>query len=140
MKWYLKYIVKYITLCINRINRRMSTINYKQNMYKKGVLSFLILTVLMLSFSCKQEQKEERIVTVTIEPQRYFAEKIAGDKFKINTMVPVGSSPESFDPSQASMVKLNESKAYFWSGKIGLETTGMDKLKKNYPDVKVYNN
>ena len=121
MKWYLKYIVKYITLCINRINRRMSTINYKQNMYKKGVLSFLILTVLMLSFSCKQEQKEEKIVTVTIEPQRYFAEKIAGDKFKINTMVPVGSSPESFDPPPASMVKLNDSKAYFMIGKIGFE-------------------
>ena len=34
-------------------------------------------------------------VTVTIEPYRYFVEQIAGDKVKVNVMVPAGSNPET---------------------------------------------
>ena len=47
----------------------------------KVLISALFVLILM---ACGDKRADERIVSVTIEPQRYFAEKIAGDKFKIN--------------------------------------------------------
>ncbi len=49
----------------------------KQTSILITILSFFLLT------ACVTKQANETVVTVTIEPQRYFAEKIAGDKFKI---------------------------------------------------------
>ncbi len=42
--------------------------------------------------------EEKPVITVTLEPQRYFTEAIAGDKFTVVSMVPKGSSPETYDP------------------------------------------
>ena len=50
----------------------------------KVLISALFVLILM---ACGDKRADERIVSVTIEPQRYFAEKIAGDKFKINCVV-----------------------------------------------------
>ena len=57
----------------------------------KVLISALFVLILM---ACGDKRTDERIVSVTIEPQRYFAEKIAGDKFKINCVVPAGQSPD----------------------------------------------
>jgi len=46
----------------------------------KVLISALFVLILM---ACGDKRADERIVSVTIEPQRYFAEKIAGDKFKM---------------------------------------------------------
>ena len=43
----------------------------------KVLISALFVLILM---ACGDKRTDERIVSVTIEPQRYFAEKIAGDK------------------------------------------------------------
>lgn len=53
----------------------------------KVLISALFVLILM---ACGDKRTDERIVSVTIEPQRYFAEKIAGDKFKINCVVRQG--------------------------------------------------
>lgn len=100
-----------------------------------GVVGLLLLN------SCwgKPKNKEnERVITVTIEPQRYFAEAIAGDKFKIVSMVPKGSSPESYDPTPQQLVELATSEAYLRIGHIGFEVTWMDRLLKNAPHIVVF--
>ena len=61
---------------------------------KQTSILITILSILLLT-ACVTKQTDEKIVTVTIEPQRYFAEQIAGDKFKINCVVPAGQSPET---------------------------------------------
>lgn len=106
----------------------------------RGFLPALLVSGVMFLLGCSQPQKQKPIVTVTIAPQRYFAEKIAGDKFEIHTMVPYGSSPESFDPSPGALVNLSNSKAYFKIGYIGFELAWMDKLQRNTPGMKVYDN
>jgi zinc transport system substrate-binding protein len=101
-----------------------------------------LLIVLLLAIcgltNCKQSQTKERSITVTIEPQRYFAEKIAGDKFKIISMVKAGSNPESYDPSPQQMVSLGDSEAYFKIGYIGFEMAWMENLIQNNPHLKVF--
>ena len=68
-----------------------------------------IIGLIMALPGCKPARSEKPIVTVTIAPQQYFAEKIAGDKFEIRTMGPNGSIPESFDPSPGALVNLSHS-------------------------------
>ena len=99
-----------------------------------------ILTLFILSACGNTTQKSEKpILTVTLEPLRYFAEAIAGDNYEVVSMVPKGSSPESYDPTPQQLVNLSKSQAYFRIGYIGFEQAWMKKLEANCPDMKVYN-
>ena len=98
-----------------------------------------ILTLLILCACANTPQKNEiPIITVTLEPLRYFTEAIAGDNYQVISMVPKGSSPESYDPTPQQLVNLSQSKAYFRIGYIGFEQAWMKKLEANCPDMKVY--
>ena len=100
---------------------------------------FLLLIATLL-FSCKQEGQQNKkknddkpVITVTIEPLRYFTEAIAGDEFTVVSMVPKGSSPETYDPTPQQLVDLARSKAYFRIGYIGFEQTWTEKLTDTLP-------
>ena len=98
-----------------------------------------ILTLFILSACGNTTQKSERpILTVTLEPLRYFTEAIAGDNYEVVSMVPKGSSPESYDPTPQQLVNLSKSQAYFRIGYIGFEQAWMKKLKANCPNMKIY--
>ena len=98
-----------------------------------------ILT-LLICFACGNptQTNEKAIITVTIEPLRYFTEAIAGENYQVVSMVPKGSSPESYDPTPQQLVNLSKSQAYFRIGYIGFEQAWMKKLEANCPDMKVY--
>lgn len=98
-----------------------------------------ILT-LFICFACGNttQKSEKAIITVTLEPLRYFTEAIAGDNYQVVSMVPKGSSPESYDPTPQQLVNLSKSKAYFRIGYIGFEQAWMKKLEDNCPNMKIY--
>jgi zinc transport system substrate-binding protein len=77
-------------------------------------------------------------VVVTIEPQRYFAEMIAGDNFDIFAVVPAGQSPETYDPAPHEMIRIARSKAYLQIGRIGFEQAWMQTIQKNNPHLKFF--
>ena len=95
----------------------------------KVLISALFVLILM---ACGDKRADERIVSVTIEPQRYFAEKIAGDKFKINCVVPAGQSPETYDPTPQQMVQVGKSQGYLRIGSIGFEQAWMDNIHHHH--------
>lgn len=80
----------------------------------------------------------EQIITVTMEPLRYFTEAIAGEQYKIVSMVPEGASPETYDPIPQQLINLSKSAAYFKIGYIGFEQNWMDRLKENAPEIKIF--
>ncbi|KAA6349274.1 zinc transport system substrate-binding protein [termite gut metagenome] len=86
----------------------------------------------------KKKSEEQRIITVTIEPQRYFTEAIAGDKFTVTCIVPKGSSPETYDPVPKQLMELSRSEAYLRIGYIGFELSWIDRLTSNAPQVQVF--
>ncbi|NDV80662.1 metal ABC transporter solute-binding protein, Zn/Mn family [Bacteroides sp. 51] len=102
----------------------------------------LTAVLLIISFSActgqSKKETKERVITVTIEPQRYFTEAIAGDRFTVVSMVPKGSSPETYDPTPKQLVSLGESEAYFRIGHIGFEVAWMERLMKNAPHTQVF--
>ncbi|MCD7933053.1 MAG: zinc ABC transporter substrate-binding protein [Tannerellaceae bacterium] len=108
-------------------------------MNKMKYISSVLLLFSLFLLSCASSQRDsEQIISVTIEPQRYFAEKIGGDKFIINTVVPSGQSPETFDPSPQQMVSIGKSLAYFQIGYIGFEQAWMQPIRDNNPDMRLF--
>lgn len=98
-----------------------------------------ILTLFILSACGNTTQKSEKpILTVTLEPLRYFTEAITGDNYEVVSMVPKGSNPESYDPTPQQLINLSKSQAYLCIGYIGFEQAWMKKLEANSPDMKVY--
>jgi len=104
----------------------------------KYLLSAFV-TILFLSFiACKPQQKPEKdTISVSIEPQRYFMEQIVGDKYNVNTVIPDGSNPETYDPSPSQMVNIGKSGIYFKIGKLGFEDTWLKNVMANSPDMKM---
>ena len=110
----------------------LKTVSMKQTSIIITFLFSLLLT------ACVNKQADEKVVTVTIEPQRYFAEKIAGDKFKINCVVPTGQSPETYDPTPRQMIQVGNSLDYLQIGYIGFEQAWMDKIRENNPKLEFF--
>ena len=86
----------------------------------KDMRTLFLLSACLLMAACtgrssqaSNDDEAKPVITVTLEPQRYFTEAIAGDKFKVVSMVPKGSSPETYDPVPQQLVSLGDSKAYF---------------------------
>lgn len=95
-------------------------------------LLFLWLT------ACGRKQTESRMVTVSIEPQRYFAEWIVGGRFAVQSVVPAGQSPENYDPTPRQMAQIGQSEAYLRIGPIGFEQAWLEKIRENNPKLPVY--
>ena len=101
---------------------------------------FIYILIIMCLSACKPSAQSEQkpTITVTLEPLRYFTEAIAGDQYQVVSMVPKGSSPETYDPTPQQLVALNKSQAYFRIGHIGFEQTWMDRLASNSPQLKFF--
>ena len=104
---------------------------------------WLAISVLLFSACRPAGQKndlggEPPILTVTIEPLRYFTEAIAGTRFTVESIVPRGSSPETYDPTPSQLLALADSRAYLRIGYIGFEQVWMQRLMANAPDMRVF--
>lgn len=104
----------------------------------KGLKVGISLLFALLLMACGDKRTIEQVVSVTIEPQRYFAEKIAGDKFTIHCVVPAGQSPETYDPTPQQMVQVSQSKGYLKVGSLGFELAWMDNIQKNNSALQVF--
>lgn len=103
-----------------------------------------IILLSALTLACGSGTKngnagEKRVLTVTIEPQRYFLDQIVGDVFTINTLVPPGTSPETYEPAPSVMVDMAKSDIYFMVGDLGFESVWSNRLAKNNPNVTIIN-
>ena len=101
-------------------------------------LIYLLILFILCGCGSTTQKNDKPIITVTLEPLRYFAEAIAGEHYDVVSMVPKGSSPESYDPTPQQLVALSRSQAYLRIGYIGFEQAWMKKLEANAPDMKVF--
>lgn len=103
----------------------------------------LLLLVIFMSLlnACSNSIKSDKpIISVSILPQKYFVEKIAGDHFEINVLIPPGSSPATYDPTPAQIVELAKSQVYFKIGHIEFEKNWLDKFSGQYPKLYIVDN
>jgi len=98
----------------------------------------ILLFTMFVMFGCNNEQhKYKPTVTVSIIPQKFFVDKIAGDWLSVNVMIPPGSSPATYEPTPMQMKELSKSQIYFRIGHITFEKAWMDKLKSVNPNMKI---
>ena len=95
--------------------------NKKLISFTKSFLTIVIMFLSLICFLSCDESGNTRVVGVTIVPQQTFVKKVAGDLVDVVTLVPTGSSPETFEPLPKDLVKLDSAALYFT---IGVPTEG----------------
>ncbi|MCB0804181.1 MAG: zinc ABC transporter substrate-binding protein [Bacteroidales bacterium] len=103
----------------------------------------LLLPIILLSIGCKNKPQKtiekKPVISVSILPQKYFLEKIAGKKFEINVLLPPGASPATFDPTPKQILQLSESGIYFLIGHLAMEENSILSRRKDLKNVRFAN-
>ena len=101
-----------------------------------------VIIIFTLFFSCnakKQESNESRkqVISVSILPQKTFVEKVAGNDFKVNVLLPPGESPATFTLLPSQLKDIAHSKIWFRVGHIGFEYSWKEKIEQANRQMKV---
>ncbi len=96
--------------------------------------SILMITVLFLAACAANPQVEEQkpVITVSVLPQQYFVQRLAGEYFTVNVMVQPGESPENYEPTPQQMRALSTAIAYISIG-VPFENVWLDKIASANP-------
>ncbi|MGP4070083.1 metal ABC transporter solute-binding protein, Zn/Mn family [Halobacillus sp. B29] len=69
----------------------------------------------------KEEGADEELkIFTTVYPLQYFAKQIAGDQASVESILPPGSDPHTYEPTTKEMVEIAEADAFIYNG-AGLE-------------------
>lgn len=74
-----------------------------------------ILALLLPLTSCRQQDGRE-VISVTIPPMAEFVRAVAGEEFRVVTLVPPGYSPEAYEPTVRTMTDFASSRVFFSMG------------------------
>ncbi|MDD5507638.1 MAG: zinc ABC transporter substrate-binding protein [Bacteroidales bacterium] len=80
---------------------------------------------------------EKPIVTVSILPQKFWVEQIAGDRFTVQVMVPPGVDYHTWEPSPKDMKNLSASSLYFSMGTLDFERAYLSRFRSANPRMVV---
>ncbi len=84
-----------------------------------------------------ESENEKKVVTVSILPERTFVEKIAGEDFKVNLLIPPGASPAAYTLLPSQLKDIAKSDVWFRIGYIGFEHSWKDKIEQANKNMKV---
>lgn len=79
--------------------------------------------VVTLMFSCSHNQGDKQLLMVSIDPQKQILEQIAGPAYKVETLLSRGANPETFDPSTAQRMAVDNACIFFATGVFPYENT-----------------
>ncbi len=98
-----------------------------------------IVFILLIAFACTPKVSSVKpMISVSILPQKFFVEKIAGDLVDVNVLVPPGASPELYSLMASQMIDLSKSVAWLRIGKIGFEENWTTKISQATPDLTIF--
>jgi zinc transport system substrate-binding protein len=106
-----------------------------------ALTTFTILTHPLVYAGGGSEQQAARpaskTIVVSILPQAYFVQRIAGDRFKPVVLVGQGQSPHSYEPTPRQMAELSSAAAWMRIG-IDFEKGLAPKIAKAYPALPIF--
>ena len=105
----------------------------------KKIILFLVIAIIFGACGSKKTQNDiaGKFITVSILPQKTFVEKIAGDDFKVNVLIPPGTSPAAYSLLPSQMEEISKSAIWFRIGYIGFEHSWQDKIAQANSKMKV---
>ena len=76
------------------------------------------------------------IVVVSIPPQKFIVEELAGDRVEVEVMLPPGASPATYEPTPRQLASLNVAALYFQIG-APFEQAVLSRISTLMPDLAV---
>lgn len=76
------------------------------------------------------------LIAVSIQPQAYFVQRLAGDRMELLTLVGPGQSPHSYEPTPRQMADLSRAQAWFTIG-VDFENALKPKITALYPGLRL---
>src|SRR5436309_9694733 len=70
-------------------------------------------------------------VVVTFYPLQEFAQRVGGDRIRVQTLVPPGAEPHDYEPRPQDITALHAARVVIYNG-AGLETW-LEKLRPEFP-------
>lgn len=102
-----------------------------------GLAMCAMAALALTGVSCTSARKGKPSVAVSIQPQSYLLEAIAGKKLDVVCLLDEESNPETYEPGMNVMMAIERSDAYFTVGTIGYELAILPKVKSNNPDLPI---
>lgn len=99
---------------------------------------FILLLMVIASACHSGPSGDNMIISVSIFPQKYFVEKIAGELVQVRVLVPPGASPELYSLMPSQMRELAGSAAWLRIGRVGFEESWHDKIRQSTPGLKIF--
>ena len=107
--------------------------------YSKVLRSGIAAGILLVVCWCTRPVEKQSFpisVFVSVPPQKYFVEKIGGEYCTVQTLIPAGTSPHTFEPKPRQMAALAKADLYFSVG-VEMEKAWLPKLRSSVPGLKV---
>lgn len=104
-------------------------------------LLFLIGIAPAILVGCKTNNQgnTKPTIVVSIQPQKYFVDRIVDTLLRVEVMVPPGSSPEIYEPTASQLKSLSSATAYFSLGLLEFEMSMLKNIQEQNPSLLVVN-
>lgn len=84
----------------------------------------------------KSSEQGEPIAFVSIGPQRYLVQSIAGSRIRVEVLVQSGQDPHTFEPTPKQMTQLSRGQLYFRIG-VAFERSLIPRIRSSNPQLKI---
>ena len=86
-----------------------------------------------------QPQSSRKTIAVSILPQKYLIDQLAGTHFNTIVMLPQGANHETFEPTATQLTELSRASAYFYLGHLAFEQALLQGLRESNTHVEFVN-
>lgn len=105
--------------------------------HMKRALFIVMLLAVGCAFPAGNAYSADKIpVFVSIVPQKYFVEKIGGERVDVQVMVQPGASPATYEPKPRQMAGISKARVYFAVG-VPFENAWLDKIAASNPAMMI---
>lgn len=105
-------------------------------MKRRDLLIFAIVVTLPWFFRAPASAEKPLVACVSVLPQKYFVERIAGNRAEVMVMVEPGAVPHTYEPTPRQMAALSKAAVYFSIG-VPFEDAWLPKIRKTHPSLSV---
>ncbi len=106
---------------------------------RPDVVLLCMLLFVTLLWACVSAPTNTRpIVAVSVQPQKYMLEQIAGSRCDVICLLPEDAASAEFDASITDLKNIGGCSAYVMIGNIPLEQAIIGKIRNSYPGLRIY--
>jgi zinc transport system substrate-binding protein len=111
----------------------------------KSKIVVLAMALMLFAAGCshtgneQHNEKQTMKVLVSINPYKYFVDKISGGMVEVMVLIPPGTSPHAYDPTPRQLVEIGEADLYFTNGLLSFEQAWMERMKHQHAGVSMIN-